>query len=781
MKVSRLWTSDLLTNFRAGDQEVADRLSQTLAEVEKVTRRNDWLGDKVVIGRIEAIESHPQADRLQLAQVSTGRQTWSIVCGATNIRPGQIVPLALVGSRVLTPEGKVTTIQAAKIRGVVSQGMMCSQRELGAGDDHQGIWILPSDWEKYLGRPLRQVLPELQDTVWEIDNKALTHRPDCFGQLGMAREIAAATRAAFHRPDWYQEDWQPKEVKKEIALAAEVQDPDRCPRYSALAISGVKIGPSPLWLQQRLLSVGARPINNIVDVTNYLMLELGQPLHAFSAQKLAGTTIIVRRARAGEKFVSLDGQQHRLGPADLVIADNKKAVALAGIIGGANSEIDEKTETVILEAANFSKAGIRRSAMRLGIRTEASLRFEKNLDPNLTRPALARAVELIQKVSPGAYVASELVDVYPRPVKPKTIRLQPDFVNRILGAKITPAQMKTILNSLELKTEARGKTFLVHIPTFRRDLQIAEDLVEEVGRIYGYDRLPLVLPRRDLTPAPVNRDLAFSQKTKQLLLSLGFDEIYTYAFVGEDLMKQCRRSVENLIPLQNPLSPELAYLQDSLRPGLLMKAALNRPHFANFALFELARVFRSGPDRRKLPQQPKMVAGLVVSEKDGAEAYRDLKGRLEVLLARLLIPAVTFQPLKDAPDLHPGQQVAIFSSREQLGVVGSLHPLVAANFGLEKAGVAIFEMEMAKLQRQAQEKITYRPPLKASLVKIDVSLPAASWQEAWQKLAAVMGKYLERHQLLDFYRGKYTVRLWLRPGPATTGANLQKLLQKLPL
>jgi len=720
MKISKIWISDFLEGFDIKPEEVAERLSSTLAEVEAIEQRGEWLDEKVVVAKIVDLLPHPNADKLRLAKVTTGSRVFDIVCGAPNIKPGQIVPLVLVGGQVKTPRGDLMTVGKAKIRGVESEGMMCSQLELGVGEDHTGIWILPQEWEKYLGKPLVMVLPEIKDVVWEIENKALTHRPDCFGQLGMAREVAAAFGLKFKLPQWYQENWRPNKLDEKFDLKVQVNNPNLCSRYSAIVIDEVKITPSPLWLQQRLISVGLRPINNIVDVTNYVMIELGQPMHAFDAQKLTDDRIVVRQAREGEMIKTLDDETRKLSSQDLVIADIKRPIAVAGIIGGANTEVDDQTRTVILESANFNKASIRRSSMRLGVRTEASLRFEKGLDPNLTLPALARAVNLILQFCPEARIVSELVDIYPKPVQSKTIKTTPEFIDRILGAKVKAQKMVAILNHLGLKSELKQGKLIVRAPTFRQDLSIPEDLVEEVGRIYGYDKLPLTLPQKDLTPAPVSEDSLLAKKIKQALVALGFDEIYTYAFVGAELYRKCRLNSENLIPLKNPISPELAFLKDSLVPTLIEKAAFNLPNFDRFALFELARVFLYQKDRKQLPLQPKMLAGAVVEVgRDENELFLITKGYLEELLKRILVPAIGFKPLSSLPYLHPGKTVEIYSGKKRIGAFGIIHPLVADEFSLERAAVAIFELNFEALKKIVKKQVDYSPPIREALVKID--------------------------------------------------------------
>lgn len=784
MRISKVWIGDFLEKKGIEGKEVAKRLSSTLAEVEAVEEKGEFIGPKIVIAKITELSPHPNADKLQVAQVLAGKKTYQVVCGATNIKPSQIVPLVLPGGRVKNPEGEVVVVKRARIRGVESEAMMCSQLELEAGEDHSGIWILPKEWEKYLGKPLLEVLPEIKDTIWEIENKALTHRPDCFGQLGMAREIAAALNLKFKPPSWYQgwqqKSWQPKTTHSKIDLTVAVEDSFLCPRYSAIAVDKVKIAPSPPWLQQRLLSAGLRPINNIVDITNYVMMELGQPLHAFDAAKVVGQKIIVRRAKKGEVIKTLDGEERRLSEEDLVIADKKGPIAVAGVMGGLNSEVDEQTTTVILESANFQRAGIRRSAMRLGIRSEASLRFEKGLDPNLTLIGLRRAGELILKLCPTARIVSPLVDFYPKPLLPQTIKTTPGFINQVLGTQIPPKKMLTILTGLGLQASLKQEKLVVKIPTFRQDLSLPEDLAEEVGRIWGYEKLPPALPQKDLTPAPISKDAQLDKKIREILVALGFDEIYTYAFVGERLYRRCRLDPKDLIPLQNPLSPDLAFLKNSAAPSLIEKAALNFPNFENFSLFEITRVFHYQKNKKALPDQPKMIAGLeVVRNQREDSLFLITKGKLEELFRRILVKKLNFKPISRIPYLHPGKSSEILSGSKSLGIFGVIHPLVAAEFSLSKASVCIFEVNFEILKQVVGGQIDYSPPLLQTPIKIDLDVKASSWQEAEEKLKRIFGRYLIEVKFINLYRGRYNVRVWLLPGRKTSGENLQKLIRKV--
>ncbi len=777
MKISQTWISDFLPGQLPPAEQLAEKLSASLAEVSNWQERNAWLNEKIIVAKIISLRPHPQADHLQIAQLSNGQRHWQVISAATNIRRGQIVPLALPGATVQTPKGDLKTITAREFRGQISAGMMTSAQEVGAGSDQQGIWILPSDWEKHLGQPLIKILPALKDVVWEIENKALTHRPDCFGQLGLAREIAASLKITMKVPPYFQNHWQPHPKKPWLPLQIQVKAGDLCPRYAVLALRNIKVTASPLWLQQRLLSVGLRPINNIVDATNYVMMELGQPMHAFDAQKLTDKTIVVRRAREGEIFVGLNQRRYQLSHDDLVIANHGQPIALAGIFGGENSEIDEKSQEIILEAANFQKATIRRSARRHGLRTDASLRFEKGLDPNLAIPALKLTLALIRLTSP-ATIASPLIDHYPQPVKSKTINLHPQFVNQILGGKIRATTMAAIFKRLDLGVKKkRGLGWQLTIPTFRPDLKNPIDLVEEVGRFYGYHRLPLQLPQRPLRPTPLNRAWQNDQQARQLLASLGFDEIYNYSFVGQQLLTAARLKPKIAIPLRNPLSPALAYLAPSLVPSLLATAKLNLANFNQVRLFSVAHVFRYQANQQQMPAQPKMIVALLSRRQVKTETiFRQIKGHLEIFWQRLQLPPFQLKSGTLPAYFHPGQSGQIFLGRQLIGYLGLLHPLVAKNFNFGQNKIALFELNFDQLSPFIGQGDKYHPPYLGAVLKIDISLKAKNWRQAQEKVARILADSLLKISLRDHFEQKYTLHLELKSNPKSR-QRWQKLLR----
>ncbi|MFA4941992.1 MAG: phenylalanine--tRNA ligase subunit beta, partial [Patescibacteria group bacterium] len=482
MYISLKWLKDFV-NIPASitPEELGLKLTLHTVEIDGVEKQSEKFNN-VVVGKILELKKHPQADRLQLVKVDIGKEKLDIVCGAHNIKEGDFVPVALVGA--ILPNG--LEIKEAEIRGVKSHGMLCAEDELGLGQDHSGILILTKG---KLGQNLAENL-KLDDTVFEVDNKSITNRPDLWGHFGLARDIAAFLDIKLIEPKINLEKITKLEKKGEvIKLKAEVKDAKLCPRYMAIAMKGIKIADSPQWMKERLSAVGMRPINNIVDITNYVMLELGQPLHAFDANLVK--EIVVRRAEDKEMMETLDGQKRELNKEMLVIADDEKAIAIAGVMGGATSEISDKTDSIIIEAANFEPTQIRKTSQKLGLRTESSMRFEKSLDPNLCEQAIARVVELVKEICPGAVVASKLVDIKSFKINSDPIVLDISWLNKTIGEEIGEKTIIKTLNNLGFKTTQKKNEITVNVPTWRatKDISIREDLMEEIVRIYGYNNL----------------------------------------------------------------------------------------------------------------------------------------------------------------------------------------------------------------------------------------------------------------------------------------------------
>ncbi len=629
MKVSY----DILKKFvvppkDAAARELAETFTMSTVEIDGYVDLKERLAN-VVLGTVLDVKPHPNADKLKLAAVDAGKETFDVVCGGVNLKQGMKVAFARIGALVKWHgEDKWTELQAAKIRGVESKGMICSAEELDLPDDkavEHGIMDLSHVAAKP-GTPLAEALG-MNDVILEVDNKSITHRPDLWGHLGLARELAAV----WHVPFTYHE---PPVVKPEgkSSLSVAVQAPEKCFRYLGVVLGNIRMAPSPAWLQDALRNLGVRPINNVVDVTNYVMLELGQPLHAFDLKKLASADIVIREAKKGETMATLDGVERKMAPGMLVIADKKHAQAIAGVMGGAASEVTEATTEIVLESANFEAVGIRKTASALGMRTEASMRFEKALDPELAETALRRAVELFKEVIPDMKVLSNVVDEYPRPIEPKSITLDLPWLMRRLGTEIPAERVKAILGSLGFNVEGKGDAFRVTPPTWRatRDVTIPEDLIEEVARIYGYGNIPLAMPKFDITPPKRDEAQELRWKIRDLLVGAGLTETLSYSFVGS--------GEDARVELENPADQSKRYLRPNIVSSFREQFdSARRAGSGSVRMFELGRVFgatkgvfsaaNKGSD--KLPAQP---WHLVIASYDSSRgSLRMVKGAIEML------------------------------------------------------------------------------------------------------------------------------------------------------
>lgn len=708
MHLSLRWLKDYLSeDININPLELAERISVTLTEAEGVESFGDGLS-KIVVGKITSQKPHPDSKKLKVVSVDIGtsRQR-TIIHGANNVKKGDFVAVALPGGNVYNPNhplGKqgLVDITSKKLGGVTSGGMICSLKELGLYDNHSEIYILPED--SVIGE---DVVSMISDTLLEIENKHLTHRADCFSHKGIAREIAAMTNTPF-RDDDHTEHIHPTQ---EMPISVKVENSTLCPRFTAVVVKGVTIKPSPLWLQLRLFSVGVRPINNIVDATNYVMLDKGQPLHAFDYDKIEGAELVIRTAKDKEKLTTLDGVERELTHEMVVVADAKRPVSLAGIMGGENSEIEEHTSDIILEAANWEMFNIRRTSRELGLRSDASTRFEKGQDPNQTLSALEQAVALVTQLA-GGEVASDINDKYPKPVQPEILEFEVNTVKRLLGIELLKQEVIDILESLGMhivEPEKSLSTITVEIPTFRNDITIKEDLIEEIGRIYGYDRLTPTLPERDLTPAPTNLQREFIRLLKEQISALGLSEIYTYSFIGEELYETALLSAENCLKLKNPVSPDLQYIRNSLVPSMIHKVSINLANYDRFGLFEISKTIHKELDNEKLPTERYELATMYVDKNaDQTSCYRHIKSIFDNLTKSLKIDLnmthVNNVKQSQYPAyLHPGRSGLITTSNgTEIGHIGILHPAVLKNASI-KYPVALLVLNVANLLDEYNE------------------------------------------------------------------------------
>ncbi|MFC1901506.1 phenylalanine--tRNA ligase subunit beta [Chloroflexota bacterium] len=709
MKAPLNWLRDYV-DITLPPVDLAGRLTLAGFEVGEIQATGgNW--ENIVIGQITAVDPHPNADRLRLATVDLGTEPITVVCGAPNLNIGDKIAFAGVGARLINPyNGEVEELKTAKIRGVASSGMICSEKELGISDSHEGILVLSP--EAPLGTPLADYMG---DTVLDID--VTPNRPDCLSVVGIARETAALSSQEMHIPEISYEETGPS-IDEQITV--EIADPDLCPRYCASLITGIKIAESPAWMQERLRACGLRPINNIVDITNYVMLEYGQPLHSFDYDRIRGREIIVRRAAEGEKFFTLDGAERKLSGDMLVIADGDRTVAIAGVMGGANSEVTESTGTILLEAASFNPASIHYTSHQLSLTSEASMRFERGISAGVTIPALKHATQLIMQLG-GGQISAGIIDAFPGKKKPAPILLSNEEATRILGVDFGIDRIAATLTSLGFACKTEGSSVRVSVPYWRSDIKQAVDLIEEAARIIGYDQIPTTLLGQPIPRQNPNPALSLKSEIRKSLAGYGFQEAVTYSLTGLEMLRNLSPEAATPEPMPprvaNPMTADQEYLRPNLRANLLAVLAANRRHEeGGIRLFELGKIYL--PRANDLPAEPEVLCGLLCGDKvekswlggDGSFDFYDAKGVVEALLRRLDMD-VAFEPSRDS-GLHPARQAALVIEENgltvKLGVVGELHPKVADAFEIAEP-VCLFEMNITALLSFATGHRMFQP------------------------------------------------------------------------
>lgn len=753
MKVSLNWLKDYV-NIEMDIKDLVNLLTMGGLEVEEVISVGGGF-EKVLVGEIQAIRRHPNADRLSLVEVSISKEKFSIVCGATNIREGQKVPLALVGAKL--PNGM--EIRRSTIRGEVSEGMLCSEAELGLGGDATGIMILDPDIP--LGVNLGEALG-LIDSVLEIS--ITPNRPDCLCIIGVAREIAALTNQRVRYPSIYIQ-YEDGDIHQRTSVT--ILDPHLCPRYVAKMIEGVKIGPSPFWIRNRLEKIGVRSINNVVDVTNYVMMEFGQPLHAFDFELLEDSRIVVRRAKKDEEFVTLDGVKRILDDDMLMICDGIKPVAIAGVMGGLNSEIRDDTRIVLLESAYFNPINNRSTSKRLGLETEAAYRFGRGVDYGGCLRAADRAAQMIQELA-GGRVLGGSIDAYPLQMEPRPIRLNIKKVHNILGREIPPSLIKTYLSNLELKVEEEDEDNLkVLPPSFRGDLEREIDLVEEVARIDGYDKIPLTLPKGPPSSEERIKGLSLEKKISDIMVHHGFYEVVTYSFTSPRSydfmglkMDDPRR---NYVQILNPLNENLSVMRTSLIPGLLETAHYNLSwKNTDIKIYEIKKVFLPKKGER-LPREVKFLSGVAIgadrdihwSSPQRQIDFYDVKGCVEDIFDALRIKEIKFRRAEDIPYLHPGKGARIFLGEEVLGELGEVHPTILDHFEINREAY-IFEINFELLVEYADETKRFQSLPKFPAVYRDLSIVIDEALEVGMIEEAIWDlrqPFIDDVQIFDVYQG----------------------------
>lgn len=752
MYVSLSWLKDFVDIPKTLDpKNLATQLTLKTAEVDGVSSPGRGL-EGVVVGEIMEIKKHPNADKLNLAKVDIGKDK------PINLIFGQMVVMT-VGARVPVAVAPTTLptgikIEKKEMRGEPSEGMLCLDQELGLEKEGVTIQYFP---DKKPGTPLAEAMG-LTDTILEFDNKALTHRPDLWGHYGIAREIAAITGGKL----------KPLNPKVKIPskgekLELKIEDFSLCPRYCGLIINNLKIEESPDWLKARLKAVGHGTHNNIVDITNYVMAELGQPMHAFD-KSFIKKGIVVRCAKKHEKITGLDGKIRELDEHMLVIADHEKPVAIAGVMGGENSEITPDTTSIILESANFNASSVRRTSTKLGLRTDAVQRFEKALDPHLAELAIKRAAELILQICPGAEIAGPIADEKKFSNKPVKLILDTEKAASKIGADLSPTEMKKILESLEFHVvphdKANGKTFEVTVPTFRatKDVDIEDDLIEELARMYGYDNIAPSLPELPSKLPEENIERFKKHRAREILShGLGFDEVYNYSFYGTSEIANCLLKEEGHIRLLNYLSADQTHMRTSLVPNLLKNIQLNINNFSQQNIYEIGHTYKEID--RYFPLEEKRITGAIVRKGKSDTPFYEAKGAIETLLKTFAIEQLdTVNEVKDAPYAHPIKAMSYLDHNAQtLARVFVLHPSVAKNHDLQDFSIAIFDLNFTELMKLAPLERKYKRIPRFPSIEIDISvlvnktLAVAAIKEAIEKADTDL---IAETELFDIYEGQ---------------------------
>ena len=752
MRVSLEWLREYVTlDMSAAD--LAEKLTMSGIAVEAVEDQADQYRG-IIVARVAELSKHEQADNLFIVKLATGRGEQQVVTAAKNLKVGDLVPLALPGTTL--PDGKA--IDEANFKGVLSRGMLCSGAELGLEKESAGIWVF--DQQLAAGTPVAEALGAT-DQILVLELTA--NRSDCLGMIGVAREVAAILGIPM-TPSSTEVQAEGKPAEQLISIR--INDPDLCPRYIGRVVTDVKIEPSPQWLQRRLQATGVRPINNMVDITNYVMLEYNQPLHAFDLDRIADHSIIVRRAKDGEKLVTLDDVERQCEAGQLLIADPRGGLCIAGVMGGASSEVRNDTVNILFESAYFAPRSIRKTAAKLGMKSESSFRFERGIDPNGSLTAINRAMHLVELLGAGT-VARGYVDQYPQPIRPVTIHTSVETLNHWLGTDLSPTEIRSYLERVTFAvSDSPAGGFTVTVPTYRPDVSYSADLAEEVARLYGYDRIPATIPESRL-PGGRTSFQQFEADCRSLLQGIGFSEIKTYSLYGKNVPARLQLpendSLVRTVDLMVPLSEDQAVMRTNLVHSLLECLAFNaKRRQPNLAFYELARVYwpQAG---EVLPEEPlHLSVGLMGQLREAGwnqsreeVDFYDMKGVLEALFDRFSLPQFTLER-SAKPFLHPGQAAEVRVNGTPVGWLGQVHPEVAEEYGLTKKAF-IMELDLQVLAAFRETALLFEPLPKFPALERDLALvlpqtvPAA---EVAAKIEAITKHLVERVELFDVYQGE---------------------------
>lgn len=743
MKISFNWLKDYL-NLTEDPYQIGEKLSLTGLEVEEIIEKKLDIPN-VVVGKVLSSEKHPNADKLSVCRVDVGDEELTVVCGAPNVAAGQTVPVAKVGA--VLPIGM--KIRKSKIRGVASEGMICSEEELGLAEHSDGIWVLPDSLP--VGVPLAQALNFETDYI--LDISVTPNRPDCLSHIGVAREVGAIIGQKVRKPEI-----RLQEVDEPAAnhIRIRIDTPEGCPRYAARVIRNIKVGPSPSWLVQRLEAVGMRSINNVVDVTNYVMMETGHPLHAFDYDLIQGKQIIVRESTEGEKFTTLDDKEHTLRAGTVLICDAERPVAIGGIMGGLNSEVSQSTVNILLESAYFKPESIQRSARYLEIHSEASQRFERGADPNGVLYALDRAAQLIAELA-GGEVLKGAVDEYVRKIEPKRVPLKTEQINRLLGTRLSAEEMSEILERIDLKVED-GE---VVVPTFRPDLERVADLAEEVARLYGLDNIPARQSTVINYRIPRNELDRFADELRDILTGMGIQEVITNSMINREVWEKL--TGKPIYPILNPISRDMDGMRNSLIPSLAQVIRHNRNRqIKDLRIFEINRTFHPGKSLDEQPEEVLRLAIALTGKRDGDIWYSshqnvdfyDIKGIAEALFHKISLDNYQLIYYSDSVLVTPALQAV--TGNEEVGVIGELSHEITSFFEIED-NVYVAEFSVTKLLENRRTDKKYHPIPRFPYIDRDLALVVDQELEAGKLIELIRqkgGKLLSRVEIFDIYRGK---------------------------
>jgi phenylalanyl-tRNA synthetase beta chain len=824
MKISYNWLKEYV-KISISPEKLAEVLTMHSFEVEEIIYQGEGL-DGVVVGEILEIKKHPDADKLSLVKVDVGQKLslrgvklsdseterrsnpvtmpkepnhgiaaslcgaprndiLDIVCGAPNVEVGQRVAVALVGAEL--PCG--LKIEKRKVRGVESCGMICAEDELGTGDNHEGIMVLNKELKN--GMSIKKAL-SLNDVIFEID--ILPNRAhDCLSHIGVAREVAAILSCHCEGEARSNPATIYKELNHGIAASPygaprndnvvdiKIKNKDLCKRYSAAVVKNVEVKNSPQWLKNKLESCGVRSINNIVDITNYVMLALGQPMHAFDADKINSkfqipnskqitnsksktTKIIIRNAKKGEKILALDDETYELNKDDLVIADDENPIAIAGVMGGKDTAVDENTKNIIFEAANFDCTNIRKTSKRLKLSSESSYRFEREIDPEITVPAMMKAIEMAGDLA-GGKIKENIIDIYASPVQQKEIKFNFERIKNLLGVEVVRKEVIRILESLDFEVGINNEIMKVKVPTYRIDVERVNDVIEEIGRIYGYKNIPEIAPEVKMESVASDKILSLEKDLRIISEGLGFCETYNYSFVSEKDINNIGLKIEDHLELQNPLSEEHKFLRTSVLPYLLKNVKKNLKYKDDFMLFEIGRVYlASGLHSSKetmesahLPDEKRIFAGVVVDKNIKGTSFYELKGQLDVLFSKLGIGELTYKEIKSTESFwHEGRSAEIVYQNKTIGKIGEIHPNVSNAFGIETR-VSYFEIYEEELLKFYSKEKHFQRINKFPLVELDLSVvfdENVKWDDVKKAIFSVDNELIKNIEPFDIYRGK---------------------------